>query len=73
MAYKANKNSKSQNERVLNHLQKHGKITPLQALKRFGCLRLGARIFELRSEGHDIVTSLFRTKHGANVARYSLA
>jgi len=41
---------------VLNHLQKN-KLTPLVALRNYGTLRLAAIVFELRSEGHNIVTN----------------
>lgn len=44
----------TQNEMILAHLQKGKPITPLQALREYGCLRLGARIFELRRNGYNI-------------------
>ena len=47
------------------------KLTPLQALRKYGCMRLAARIKDLRDAGHDINTTLIRTQ-GARVARYSL-
>jgi len=37
----------SQESMILNHLQQHGSITPLQALTDLGCYRLSARILEL--------------------------
>ena len=50
----------SQSERIYRHLA-HGKpLTPIVALKRFGCLRLAARIADLRREGHDIRTHIVR-------------
>jgi len=54
----------------LIHLKKNP-ITPLQALKRYGCLRLAARINDLRSRGHQIETE---TVHQGNkhFARYVL-
>jgi len=45
----------SQRQQVLNHLREHGFITPLDALRRYGCFRLSARIYELRSQGYPIV------------------
>lgn len=45
---------KTQKEKILTALQNGDKISPLDALHRFGCLRLGARIFELRQSGHNI-------------------
>ena len=32
-------------------------ITPLEALERWGCFRLAARIHDLREQGLEIVTS----------------
>ena len=36
-------------------LESGERLTPLDALDRFGCFRLGARIFELRRDGLPIV------------------
>jgi hypothetical protein len=44
---------KSQNERILAHLR-IAPINQLQALKYAGCMRLGARIWDLREAGHRI-------------------
>lgn len=44
----------TQKENILRHLQLHGEINVLQALRRYGCYRLSARILELRGEGHII-------------------
>lgn len=46
----------TQNERILRHLQDYGSITPVEALKDYGCMRLGARIYDLKREGHRITT-----------------
>ena len=48
---------KSQNERILAYLQSGKTLTPLQALDRFNCLRLGGRIFNLRGMGYNIKTT----------------
>jgi hypothetical protein len=45
---------------LLDYLKKGYSITPLEALRFFGSLRLGALIFDLRSEGYDITTTLVR-------------
>jgi hypothetical protein len=37
-------------------LQEIGGITPVEALEKYGCFRLAARIEELRKQGHQIVT-----------------
>lgn len=39
----------TQNEIVWHHLKKKKSITPLQALKLYGIMRLGARIHELKT------------------------
>ena len=45
----------------------------MDALRRFGCFRLGARIWDLRNgHGMDIRTEQFRTESGKIVAAYSL-
>lgn len=46
----------SQTIRILNHLKKRP-ITALQALKHYDCLRLAARIADLRAAGHKIETT----------------
>ena len=46
----------SQAEHVLWHLQVHRRIDPLEALHDYGCLRLAARIAELRARGYEIET-----------------
>jgi hypothetical protein len=44
-------NLKSQNQKILRHLCDGGSLTPVDALARFGCFRLAARIADLRSDG----------------------
>ncbi|WP_116963066.1 helix-turn-helix domain-containing protein [Fastidiosibacter lacustris] len=46
---------------ILNHLKDNGSITPLEALNRYGCMRLGARIFDLRSKGYPIKTEILKS------------
>ena len=62
----------SQNAAILNHLKKIGPITPMEALTKYGCFRLAARIYDLRGLGHDI--SMVKIPVGTNkqVARYTL-
>lgn len=45
-----------QTEKILRHLRDYGSITPLEALQEYGCMRLGARIYDLKRDGHDIRT-----------------
>ena len=48
----------TQNERVLRHLKEYGSITPIEALKEYGIMRLASRISDLKKEGHVIGKSL---------------
>ena len=61
----------SQNEMILDHLTKIGSITSMQALAKFDCFRLGARIHNLRSFGHDILTIQVNNGH-KRFAKYML-
>lgn len=48
----------TQNNIVLNHMRTHGKITQRDAMKEYGIMRLGARIFELREKGYKITRDM---------------
>lgn len=66
----------SQNAEILSYLARGHTLTPLEALSRFGCFRLAARVYELRYMGYDIQaeTVEWPSKNGtAAVARYRLA
>lgn len=43
-------------EKVLEHLEKYGHITSLEAIEKYGATRLSAIIFTLRKRGYDIDT-----------------
>lgn len=62
----------TQGNRILAALKRGDKLTPLDALKRFSCFRLGARIYELRQAGYRINAKLVK-RSGARVAQYTLA
>ncbi|MDD5358392.1 MAG: helix-turn-helix domain-containing protein [Candidatus Nanoarchaeia archaeon] len=55
---------------ILEYLKKGGKLTPLKALRRFNCLRLGARIYDLRAKGHPIKMRMKTLWSGKRVAEY---
>ena len=57
---------KSKKQLVKEHLLKHGEITPLEALQKYGSFRLSAIIYELRKEGLKIETQINKEKHYAN-------
>ena len=61
----------TQEQLILKHLEDHGTITPLEALDLYGCLRLAARISDLKGQMYDIETKM-TTKNGATFATYKL-
>lgn len=65
----------TQVEKILARLQE-GPLTQMEAITEIGCMRLGARVLELRNEGHDIRTTMVevpaRGGGTAHVARYRL-
>jgi hypothetical protein len=66
-------NRPSQTDMVLLYLQQGYPLTPLEALQKFGCLRLSGRIYDLRKMGYDIWEELIETPGGKHVAEYRLA
>ncbi len=44
----------TQNEKILAALRDGKRISPLSALQDYGCMRLAARIYDLRDQGWDI-------------------
>lgn len=63
----------SQRTAILNALRAGRKLTPVEALRDFGCFRLGARIHELKQAGHDIRSRRIEVGEGKRVAQYSMA
>ena len=45
----------TQCNRVLDYMERHGGITPLEAIMELGVFRLASRISEMRKRGIDIV------------------
>jgi hypothetical protein len=61
----------TQTQMVLDALRR-GPLTPLEALERFGCFRLAARVLELREQGHAIWVERHTLPNGKRVARYRM-
>ena len=59
----------TQTEAIRDHLIRHNSITPLQALKKFGCFRLAARINDLKKEGFRVQSTMVE-RDGKRYARY---
>lgn len=67
----------SQKQMILRYMREEGSITPLDAIREFGCLRLGARIWDLKNQDGVPIKSEMEThknRYGKSVqyARYSL-
>jgi hypothetical protein len=61
----------TQTNLILSALRRGEKLTPITALKRYGCFRLAARIQDLRDNGVPVNTTMVRVGE-SRVARYSL-
>lgn len=66
----------TQQEMVLKHLKEQRTITPLEALREYGCYRLAAVVFNLKRKGHEIVStteeSIGRFGNKVRFAKYTL-
>jgi hypothetical protein len=60
---------KSQRAAIERHLKSGKSITALEALKKFNCLRLGARIWELKKQGVRILKYTARVGRGEEAKR----
>lgn len=59
-----------QKEQILQYMREHGSITPMIALRKFGCFRLAARIDELRDD--HCINTVMVSRRGKRYAAYSL-
>ena len=67
------KNKPSQKAMILDWLLLGHSITPIDALKMFGCFRLGARIADIKEMGYLVHTEMVHDKKtGKRFARYSI-
>lgn len=64
-------NHEAQIDLILDYMRRRGSITPMIALKEFGCFRLGARIWDLRQRGH-LINAVLISRGGKRFAAYSL-
>lgn len=66
--------TESQQAQILEYLRQGYSITPKVADKKFNCLRLSARVFNLKNKGHEIITDMIDDKKsGKRYASYRLA
>lgn len=62
----------SQRNEILEALKQGETLTPLDALQRFGCFRLAARISDLKADGYQIETIIECTNTGKRIAHYRM-
>lgn len=62
----------SQTKQIANYLNKGRKLTPIDALNKFGCFRLASRINDLRNEGMKISTKIIKLENKKQIAQYSI-
>lgn len=60
--------SRAQTAYILKHMQDGLRISPMTAMKLFGCMRLGARIYDLRQMGHKIESQMVKAKNAMGVS-----
>ena len=58
----------TQTNKILEHLLTGEELTPLEALEKFGCFRLAARVYDLRKEGIDIQERIVHSPTGKHWA-----
>jgi hypothetical protein len=63
----------AQTSQILAHLKSGHTVTALDSVQRFRCLRLAARVKELREAGHRIETEMVRIGERKRIARYRLS
>ena len=66
----------SQSKKIIDYMERHGSITPMEAMQELGIMRLGARIYDLKESGVKIITEteIGKNRDGVTVhyARYRL-
>jgi hypothetical protein len=61
----------TQEQMIVSDLERGKSITSLDALTNYGCLRLAARILEIKNAGYNIGKQMV-TKNGKTFASYFL-
>jgi len=63
--------TENQKEAVLQHLSTGARLSAIVALHEYGCMRLAARVNELRKEGH-VIETVMMTDGDKRWAEYKL-
>ena len=64
--------SSSQKKQILAYLRTGKSLTQMEALHRFGCMRLASRINDIRNEGWNVLTEKLKLNSGKIVACYRI-
>ena len=64
--------SKSQTDQILEYLLAGNSFTPLEAIDKFKCFRLGARISDITAKGYIVYSEFVTTPSEKKVKRYHL-
>jgi hypothetical protein len=62
----------SQNLQILSYLKTGQELTPRKALELFGCMRLAARVHDLRCQGWPIVARSCLTSSSYGLKRFAV-
>lgn len=65
-------NPETQTQAILRHMRSGYEITALEALKLFNCMRLAARINDLKDMGVDIADRWITREDGKRFKAYSV-
>jgi len=57
---------------ILGYLETGRSLTAIEALEKFDCFRLSARIFDLKKQGYKIDSMIIK-RNGKNFASYVLS
>lgn len=66
------KTSRSQTDLILEWMLAGNSITPLEALEKFKCFRLGARIADIKARGYLVYSEFVTTPSEKKVKQYHL-
>ena len=66
----------TQTEKILAYIKENGSITPLDALREFGCMRLASRMNEIKKDGYSVKRKMETAKNRkgepVRYARYTI-
>jgi len=65
--------TKTQNQRILNHMQAGNSITFWDAVQDFGVMHLPRRIKDIRELGHPIESQFVKGENGKRFKEYWMA